>query len=100
LGFYKPAEERELLLQEIAHLPDFTGWLWLKSRTGEAMQVQTRIPDIPRGVAFEEAVNRVRKDTRIGYRVARSMHLAEMARRDAEWLPADDSHAIDQGLKS
>ena len=100
LEFYKPAEERELLLQEIAHLPDFTGWLWLKSRTGEAIEIRTRIPDIPRGAAFEEAVNRIRMDARIGYRVARGAHLAETSRRDAEWLAADDARTIDQGLKN
>src|SRR5713226_4080632 len=95
--FYKSAEERELLLQEITHLPDFEGWLWLKSRSGEAMKIRTRIPVIPIGDAFRAEVRRVRTDVRIGYRVGRGQYLAQISRRDAEWLPADDAHAIDKG---
>ena len=98
--FYKPAEERELLAQEITHLPDFEGWLWLKSRTGEAMRIRTRFPEIPKGAEFQDAVHRIHRDSHIGYRVPRGVYLAEIAGRDGEWLPARDPNAIDKGLKN
>jgi hypothetical protein len=98
--FYKPAEERELVMQEIAHLPDFQGWLWLKSLSGEAIKIRTRFPQIPMGVPFQEAVNRIRRNARIGYRVSRGACLEQVARRDAEWLPQEGPNEIDKGLKN
>lgn len=83
---YSPTEKRNLLIQGIAHLPDRVGWLWLKPETGEAMKITTKWLDIPAGAEFQEAVQRIKGDARIGSRIPRGAYLAEMERRDAVWL--------------
>src|SRR5438093_6627760 len=98
--FHSHAEERSLLLAGLAHLPDRTGWLWLKSKTGEAMKISTSTLDLPQGDEFKEAVNRVRADARIGERMARAEFLAEIARRDGEFVKKDAPDAVEQLKKS
>jgi len=39
--FYSSDEERSLVLEGIAHLPDRTGYLWLKTRCPEAIKIKT-----------------------------------------------------------
>ena len=39
---YSLEEERALALEGIAHLPDRTGYLWLKTRSPEAIKIRTR----------------------------------------------------------
>src|SRR5207245_118496 len=46
---YSPEEERSLALEGIAHLPDRTGYLWLKTRSPEAIQIRTGQVDLPEG---------------------------------------------------
>lgn len=82
--YYSPSEERSLLMNSIAHLPDREGWLWLKSLTGEAMKIKTRTLDLPEGEDFREAVDRIRGDARIGGRMRRSEYLADLEHREAE----------------
>src|SRR5437867_1794884 len=72
LEFYSPAEERSILLAGLAHLPDRTGWLWLKSNTGEAMKIRTATLTLPEGTEFREAVDRIRDNPRIGQRLSRA----------------------------
>src|SRR5439155_25383882 len=94
--FYKSSEERDLLLQETTNLQDFEGWLWLKSRCGEAIRVRTRFPEIPRGTLFQEQVNRILQDARIGGRVSREVYLAEIKRRDENWIEPDVTDTTEQ----
>jgi hypothetical protein len=96
--FYKPAEERSLLMQSVTHLPDRVGWLWLKSRTGEALQIRTKEIELPTGAVFQELVSRMRGDPRIGNRQSRSEFLAAMEKQDAEWLTEEQPEAIDTAL--
>src|SRR5437867_6129481 len=98
--FYSHAEERSLLLAGLAHLPDRTGWLWLKSKTGEAMKMRTRTLDLPLGDEFKQMVNRVRANPRIGGRTSRAEFLAEIARRDGEFVKKDEPDAVEQLKKS
>jgi hypothetical protein len=83
--FYSISEERNLILQGVAHLPDREGFLWIKSLTGEAFRIRTRTVDIPDGPRFQEAVERIRRDPAIGRRSSRVAYLEDMARRDAAW---------------
>jgi len=53
---YSREEERALLLDGIAHLPDRTGYLWLKARFAEAIQLRTRMPVIPQGEEFRRII--------------------------------------------
>lgn len=96
IEYYKVQEERDLLLQEITHLPDFTGWIWFKSLTGEAIQIRTRIPDLPRGEAFNAVVNQILQNPTIGHRLSRDAFLAELKRRDAEWHKDETENQVDQ----
>jgi hypothetical protein len=98
--FYSPAEERSLLLSGLAHLPDRTGWLWLKSKTGEAMKIQTATLTLPEGTEFRETVDRIRGNPRIGQRMSRSAFMAEIARRDEFFVKKDEPDAVEQLKKS
>ena len=89
-----------MLLSGLAHLPDRTGWLWLKSKTGEAMKMRTRTLDLPQGDEFKAMVNRVRANPRIGGRMSRAEFLAEIARRDGAFLKKDEPDAVEQLKKS
>jgi Helicase HerA, central domain len=98
--FYSPSEERGQLLGGLAHLPDRVGWLWLKSLTGEAMKIKTRTLKLPTGEAFQGTVGRLRADARIGHRTARDAYLAEIARRDGEYVTREEPDKIEQLKKS
>ncbi len=90
--FYSSSEERSILLQGLAHLPDRTGWLWLKSMTGEAMKIKTRTLDLPERKVFQETVDRLRADASIGHRRSRAEYLAEIARRNEEFTEEETNH--------
>ncbi len=81
--FYSLSEERVLLMQDVAHLPDRVAWCWLKSLTGEAFRIRTRTLDIPTGSRLKEDIEPLRGDPAIGRRCSRSAYLDEIARRDA-----------------
>jgi hypothetical protein len=98
--FYSLSEERAQVMAGLAHLPDRTGWLWLKSLTGEAMRIRTKTLDIPEGEAFKETVGGIHADARIGQRVTRSAYLAEMAERDAEYAVEPETDTVEQLKKS
>ena len=60
-GLLSVAEERSLLLAEIANLPNRTGYLWLKGKAPEAIKVRTRDLDIPQGRDLEQATLAMRR---------------------------------------
>jgi hypothetical protein len=69
--FYTDAEERTLLLEEIANLPNRTGYFWLKGQSSEAITIHTANLDIPQGAELETTVLPIRNDATIGQRVSR-----------------------------
>jgi hypothetical protein len=81
--FYSIPEERAQLMSGVAHLPDRTGWLWLKSLTGEAMKIRTRALALPPEAAFRETVARLRGSHRIGHRMRRAEYISEIEQREA-----------------
>jgi hypothetical protein len=68
---YSIAEERALLLEEIANLDNRLGYLWLKGQSHEAIKIRTRDLDIPQGRELEKAVLPIRNDPAIGQRLSR-----------------------------
>ena len=54
--FCTPAEERGLLLDEIANLPDRIGYLWLKTHTAEAISIRTPDLALPPARDLEAAI--------------------------------------------
>ena len=91
--FYSVSEERNLLLQEVAHLPDREGWLWIKSLSGEALRIKTSTVDIPGDARLQEAIERIRRDPAVGRRQSRAAYLEEAARRVSAIQPTARKHA-------
>ena len=84
--FHSSDEERSLALEGIAHLPDRTGYLWLKTRSSEAIKITTRRLELPEGEEFRQIVEALRQDPRLGGRFARSEYQRFIDQRDREWL--------------
>ena len=80
--YYTPAEERALLTEEIANLPDRTGYLWLRSHTPEALRMKTGDLVMPTGRELETEIAAIRKDPSIGGRVPRRVYDRLIAERD------------------
>ena len=83
--FYSIAEERALALEEVAHLPDRTGYLWLKTRAAEAIKIKTQELAMPQGQDLELATLPIRSDPTIGMRFARQEYERLIAERNREW---------------
>jgi hypothetical protein len=82
---YSPEEERALALEGIANLPDRTGYLWLKTRSREAVKIRTRPIELPEGEAFRRNIEALR-ETDLGGRLSRSEYQRLIEERDREWL--------------
>src|SRR5260370_37433557 len=89
--FHSVAEERALLLDEIASLPDRVGYLWLKARSNEAFQVQTSELPLPEGRGLSEATRPLRSDATVGLRISREEYERSVALREEPWhtVPTD-----------
>jgi hypothetical protein len=83
---YTPNEERALALEGIANLPDRTGYLWLKTRSPEAIKIVTPTLELPEGEAFRRIVEELRAEPDLGGRILRPDYEAHIAARDREWL--------------
>ncbi len=86
-GFYTVNEERGMVLEEIANLPDRTGYLWLKSRTQDALRITAPELLIPRGAELEVAIEPLHRDPTFGVRLSRRDYDRQIAAREREWLP-------------
>jgi len=92
--FYSPEEERALLLNGIAHLPDRTGYLWFKACSPEAIKIRTRRLSIPEGEAFREAVAVLREEPRLGGRLSRREYDKLIEDRDREWREPNEEPSL------
>jgi len=94
---FTPEEERGQLLEGIAHLPDRVGYLWLKTRSAEAIKLSTSRVEIPEGEEFRNAVDRLRQDATLGGRLSEAEYVADIASRDREWLGAgEETEAVEE----
>ncbi len=87
---YSLEEERALLLDGIAHLPDRAAYLWLKTRSGEAIKLRTDSIEFPQGEEFRQAVAELRDEPALGGRVSRAEYAHQIALRDRKWLGAPE----------
>ena len=85
-SFYSLNEERAMVLDEIANLPDRVGYLWLKSRSREAVRVTVPALSVPQGAELAAAIAPLRRDPTFGARLSRREHEQRIAARDREWL--------------
>ena len=83
---FSPEEERSLVLEGIAHLPDRVGYLWLKTRSAEAIKLSTSRVELPEGEEFRSAIERLRQDAALGNRLSEKEYVSDIASRDREWL--------------
>jgi hypothetical protein len=90
-GLMSVAEERTLLLAEIANLPNRTGYLWLKGKATEAIKIRTRDLDIPQGRDLEQATLALRRDPTVGQRLSRKEYERMAAERAREGPPEQKS---------
>jgi len=88
-------EERALLLDEIANLPDRTGYLWLKTRSAEALRIATRTVELPEPAEFRRMVEAARSDANLGGRIRRDEYEARITERDSHWLESAEVPASD-----
>ncbi len=97
---YSPEEERSLAFEGIAHLPDRTGFLWLKTRSPEAIKIQTATVDLPEGEEFRTIVEALREEPNLGKRISRSAYEKLIMERDREWLePKEDSSNLRERME-
>ncbi len=80
-----PEEERSLALEGIANLPDRTGYLWLKTRSPEAVKFRTRPIDLPESEEFRRRIEALR-ETDLGGRLSLPEYQRFIEERDREWL--------------
>jgi len=96
-GFHSIHEERGMVLDEIANLPDRTGYLWFKSRSREALRVRTPELVLPRGDDFQAVTDPLHHDPTFGARLSRKEYAERVAARDAEWLGSPATETTDIG---
>jgi hypothetical protein len=84
--WYSPDEERSLALEGVAHLPDRSGYLWLKTRCPEAIRINTRLLELPEGEAFRTVIESLRANPALGGRLPRAEYDRAIKERDREWL--------------
>jgi hypothetical protein len=96
-SLYSPEEERALLLDGMASLPDFGGYLWLKARSREAIRITTQVPSLPRGNEFAAAVRRWRELPELGGRLDRADYARLIQERDRAWRqPKEEGDLADR----
>lgn len=93
---YSTEEERALVLNEIAGLPDRVGYLWLKAYSTEAIKMHSEPFDLPRGAAFREIVDSILHDHRIGERLSRTEYERLIEKRACQWQ-VNESESSDSG---
>jgi hypothetical protein len=97
---YSPEEERSLALEGIAHLPDRTGYLWLKARSPEAIKIETPTVNLPEGEEFRRIVEALRAEPNLGGRIPRSEYEKRIVERDREWLELkEESPDLGEGFE-
>jgi hypothetical protein len=85
---YSAEEERSLLLDGVAHLRDFEGYLWLKTHSPQAIRLQAERLSLPQGEEFRSSVSELREEPRLGARVARGEYQRQIETRDRQWFGA------------
>jgi hypothetical protein len=92
---YSPDEERALALEGIAHLPDRTGYLWLKTRCPEAIKIRTQSIALPEGEEFRRIVEALRDEPALGGRLSRASYERLIEERDRTWLEAKEESNLE-----
>lgn len=84
-GTYTAEEERNIVLNGIATLPDREGYLWLKTLSDKAIRIRTPFIDMGTQRHFRMIVDSILYDTTIGARITRNEYLEQIKERDRAW---------------
>jgi hypothetical protein len=98
-GTYTPEEERNIVLNGIATLPDREGYLWLKTLTDKAIRIRTPFIDLGTQQHFRMIVDSILYDTTIGGRVTRNEYIQRVRERDQEWMEKTDENPGDTDVR-
>jgi hypothetical protein len=85
-SMYRPEEERGLLQSGIANLPDREGYLWLKTRSPEAIRLKIPHMNLPPAEEFRGLVDDLRDTADFGCRVERGDYERLIKERDHRWM--------------
>lgn len=96
--FYSLSEERANRLAEIAHLPDRTGWFWVRSLSPEPILMSTADLDLPEMEIRMKAINKLRLDPKIGQRLSRAEYLKQIEWQQRELTGLDPIEIPDQTI--
>ena len=73
-----------------------TGYLWLKTRSPEAIKIKTTRLALPEGEEFRRLIEGLREEPRLGGRLPRSEYERMMRERDQEWLEAREESNLQE----
>jgi hypothetical protein len=96
-AFYSVADEREVLFNRIASLPDRTGYLYFRNQSAEAIKIRTG--DLSMPADLDAAVESIRKNPEIGMRHTRQEYERLIAERDRKWIANDSDEPASQDFE-
>ena len=76
-------------------MPDRTGYLWLRTRSPEAINIRTRHIELPEGEEFRRIVEALREEPDLGGRLSRSQYQRLIEERDREWLEVKEESNLE-----
>ena len=94
--YYSLAEERGMVLDGIANLPDREGYVWLKDRSPEAIKIRTQDVEMP---SDSESLEALQKDASIGGRLTPEMYAEIVEQRNQQWRETATSPDLESSLK-
>ncbi len=84
-SFYSEAEERAIIFEEIASLPNRSAYLWLKKRAAQALPIRTADMRIPESKELRRVIADTLNNPAIGMRLSYSEYDRRIAEREAQW---------------
>lgn len=94
--YYSLSEERGMVLDGIANLPDRQGYLWLKDRGSEAIRIRTQDVEMP---SDSESLEALQKDASIGGRLTPEMYAEIVEQRNQQWRETATQPDLESSLK-
>ena len=101
-SFYSLNDERNLVLANIANLPDRSGYLWFKARTDEAFPIRTADLHLPGHNRLFQEIHPLRSNPNIGRRISRKVYeqlIREREERPEETLQRNLTENLEQAYR-
>jgi len=75
------------------------GYLWLKTRSSEAVKIKTATVNLPEPATFRQTVDTLRTDPSWGARLSRQEYLEVINERNREWLGDGEVEPLEERLE-